>query len=58
MKAYQAARGLQVDGRVGQQTWGAFAGEHYPPARTCSVRRRGCPEFPAPTRSRPHRAAG
>lgn len=31
VKAYQAAKGLQVDGIVGQQTWGSFNGESNPP---------------------------
>lgn len=31
VKSYQAAKGLQVDGLVGQQTWGSFSGNSYPP---------------------------
>ena len=31
VKAYQAAKGLKVDGVVGQQTWGSFNGESNPP---------------------------
>ncbi len=31
VKGFQQARGLQVDGLVGQQTWGAFNGEKFPP---------------------------
>ncbi len=31
VRAYQSARGLQVDGIVGQQTWGSFNGESFPP---------------------------
>ena len=31
VKAYQTAKGLKVDGVVGQQTWGAFNGETNPP---------------------------
>ena len=31
VRAYQAAKGLKVDGLVGQQTWGSFNGESHPP---------------------------
>lgn len=31
VRAYQKAKGLQVDGLVGQQTWGSFNGESNPP---------------------------
>jgi hypothetical protein len=31
VKAYQKANGLTVDGIVGQQTWGSFNGEKFPP---------------------------
>lgn len=31
VKAYQRAKGLQVDGVAGQQTWGSFAGVRLPP---------------------------
>ncbi len=31
VRAYQAAKGLKVDGLVGQQTWGSFNGESNPP---------------------------
>lgn len=33
VRAYQTARGLQVDGIVGQQTWGSFYGQNLPPGR-------------------------
>ena len=31
VRAYQASKGLKVDGLVGQQTWGSFNGESNPP---------------------------
>ena len=31
VREYQRAKGFQVDGVVGQQTWGSFIGESYPP---------------------------
>ncbi|MFL5319819.1 MAG: peptidoglycan-binding protein [Myxococcaceae bacterium] len=31
VRAYQSANGLQVDGLVGQQTWGSFFGQSFPP---------------------------
>lgn len=31
VRAYQKAKGLLVDGQVGQQTWGSFLGKSYPP---------------------------
>lgn len=31
VRAYQEQNGLQVDGVVGQQTWGAMLGQSYPP---------------------------
>lgn len=31
VEAFQKARGLTVDGLVGQQTWGAFDGKSFPP---------------------------
>ena len=31
VRDYQRAKGLQVDGVVGQQTWGSFLGKSYPP---------------------------
>ena len=31
VRAYQASKGLKVDGLVGQQTWGSFNGESHPP---------------------------
>lgn len=33
VQAYQEQNGLQVDGVVGQQTWGAMLGQSYPPGR-------------------------
>jgi hypothetical protein len=31
VQQYQQAKGLQVDGKVGQQTWGSFLGQQLPP---------------------------
>jgi len=35
VREYQQAKGLQVDGLVGQQTWGSFFGQKLPPGPTC-----------------------
>jgi len=55
VRAYQQAKGLQVDGLVGQQTWGSFLGQKLPPGTNLLKAGSGTAGGAAPAPSSPGR---
>ena len=49
VKQYQQSKGLQVDGLVGQQTWGSFLGQSLPPGTQMLKGGGGAPGAADPT---------